>query len=153
MKQRIGCFLMLAMVVIFAACGAEPAEPTADGAADDECVIILDDSELFESPYTISMDENGHRLVVLSPKEDGTLGMELAENTTVETFLSVVAAKEGYTVTLTGPDGKRLTEAAAVIPSGTVFGVYAQGADTPDVSMVIQVVPASQIAPDDDGRN
>ncbi len=153
MKTSLARILSLALAMFltvgaFAACAKDDA-PTATDVADTETVVSVPEDVMVEvsqdDPYTINKDKDGKDVVILIPSDDGTVVMEVAEKTTVETFLSLVKAKDGFTIKLSDKDGKEITDPKTVIAKDMTFEVFADGETTAKVHMTINVVTAAQI--------
>ena len=99
-----------------------------------------------DDPYELKQDKDGNDLVILVPEKDGTITMEVAEKTTLETFLACAVAKEGHTVRVLDDKGNEVTDMKAVIATGMKFEVVKDGEDTAAVSLAIRVITKEQIA-------
>lgn len=130
--------LCLLSLLFFSFVGCEKEEPQT---ADTSSVVsdFLDDSEL-DNAYQIVKD-----VVVLNPKADGGVVMEIAHNTTVQELFTAVVADEGYELAVVDEKGNKLTP-SQTITSGMTFNVYQQGSQEYLFSYVFQTVDASVIA-------
>lgn len=147
---RLISLLMCLLLVgsLFVGCGDdEPAETATDvqstvaSVPADVVVEITDDD-----PYELKQDKDGNDLVILVPEEDGSITMEVAENTTLETFLTCAVAKEGHTIRVLDDKGAEITDMKTVIATGMKFEVVKDGEDTAKVSLAIRVITKQQIA-------
>ena len=77
-----------------------------DVSSEAEPVIIEVDED---EPYAIAKDEDGKDVIILVPGEDGNAIMQVAEGTTVEQFLTLVTAKDGFSIKLTDKAGNEVT--------------------------------------------
>lgn len=148
---RILCIVMIWLTATMAltACKSNDATPTnvnsdvsSDIGVTNEPVII----EVGEDdPYVISKNKQGKDIVILVPGKDGTVTMEVASNTTLEEFLAVVTAKEGFAIRILNTDGKEITDVKAKIANDMTFAVYQDGSDTAKVQYPITVVSEKEI--------
>ncbi len=100
--------------------------------------VIVDVDE--DDPYTISQDANGRDIVILTPNDDGSITMTVAENTTLEVFLGCVIAKDGYAVKVTDATGKEVTDKTVMITKDMVFEIVNNATSQSEVKFVINVV-------------
>ncbi len=146
---RLISLLMCLLLVgsLFVGCGDDEAESPTDvqstvaSVPQDVVVEVTDDD-----PYELKQDKDGNDLVILVPEEDGSVTMEVAEKTTLETFLTCAVAKEGHTVRVMDAEGKEITDLKTVIATGMKFEVVKDGEDTAAVSLAIRVITKEQIA-------
>lgn len=148
---RILCLVLVLMMAVaaFTACKSDKATPTNVTGTDTSSVVSIPDPVIVEvdddAPFAIAKDAKGKDIVILVPNKDGSVTMEVADKTTVEQFLAVVTAKEGFTIKLTDASGKEVTDAKAVIAKDMVFEVFADGESTSKVKYVINVVSQETI--------
>ncbi|MBR3843954.1 MAG: extracellular solute-binding protein [Clostridia bacterium] len=147
---RILCLVLALMmsVALFTACGDDEAESPTDVESTESVVstiapVIVDVDE--DAPYTIAQSKDGKDVVILTPNEDGTITMTVAEKTTLEAFLACVTAKEGYAIKVSAADGKEVTDTKAVIAKDMVFEVFKDGSAEAEVKMAINVVAQDEI--------
>ncbi len=151
MKKAIRLIsLLMALLLVgslFAGCDDEEAESPTDVvnsvvSTPDPVVIVTDDDD----PYEIKQDKDGKDLVILVPEDDGSITMEVAEKTTLETFLTCVTAKEGYTIRVLDAEGKEVTDMKTVIATAMKFEVVKDGEDTAAVSLAVRVITQAEIS-------
>ncbi len=151
MKQaiRILCLLMCLLLVgsLFVGCGDDEAESPTDvqstvASVPEDVVVELTD----DAPYELKQDKDGNDVIILVPEEDGSITMEVAENTTLETFLTCAVAKEGNTIRVLDDKGAEITDMKTVIATDMKFEVVKDGEDTATVSLAIRVITKEQIA-------
>ena len=146
---RLICLLMCLLLVgsLFVGCGDDEVvtdtnvQSTVVSVPQDVVVEVTDDD-----PYELKQDKDGNDLVILVPEKDGSITMEVAEKTTLETFLACAVAKEGHTVRVLDDKGNEVTDLKAVIATGMKFEVVKDGEDTAAVSLAIRVITKEQIA-------
>lgn len=145
---RILCLVLALMMSIslFAGCSPEEEpETTTDvqSTVSTMAPVIVDVDK--DDPYTIAQTKDGKDIVILTPNPDGSITMTVAEKTTLETFLTCVAAKEGYVIKVTDAKGNEVTDTKAVIAKDMIFEVYKDGEDKAEVKLVINVVTQAVI--------
>lgn len=145
---RILCLVLALMmsVSLFAGCSDEETpETTTDvqSAVSTLAPVIVDVDK--DDPYTIAKSKDGKDIVILTPNADGSITMTVAEKTTLETFLTCVAAKEGYAIKITDAKGNEVADPKAVIAKDMIFEVYKDGETTAAVKLVINVVTQEEI--------
>ena len=137
MKRLFGLCLICLLVFIFVGCQKE-----APKSQDTSSVVsvLLDGDELGRNePYQIVKEG-----VLLDPQSDGSLVMEVAHNTTVEEFFTMVVSTQGNEVAVVDKEGKKM-ETSQIITSGMTFQVFEKNNEEPVVSLVLQTVDASEI--------
>ena len=149
---RILSLLLVAMmaIAIFAGCTQQPKDTTPTDVTPTETTpesvpepVIVGPED--DDPYTISKDADGKDVVILTPNDDGTATMNVAEGTTLEQFFTLVTAKEGYTQKVTDAEGNEVTDPAALIADGMTYAVYADGETDPAKQFAIHVESQEKI--------
>ncbi len=149
---RILSLLLVAMmaITIFAGCTQQPKDTTPTDVTPTETTpesvpepVIVGPED--DDPYTISKDADGKDVVILTPNDDGTATMNVAEGTTLEQFFTLVTAKEGYTQKVTDAEGNEVTDPAALIADGMTYAVYADGETDPAKQFAIHVESQEKI--------
>ncbi len=146
---RLISLLLCLMLVgsLFVGCGDDETttptnvESTVESVPEDVVVELTNDD-----PYELKQDKDGNDVIILVPEEDGSITMEVAENTTLETFLTCAVAKEGNTIRVLDDKGAEITDMKTVIATGMKFEVVKDGEDTAAVSLAIRVITKEQIA-------
>ena len=147
---RLICLLLCLLLVgsLFVGCGDDEKESPTDVVSTDTAVsvpenVVVETTD--DDPYEIKQDKDGNDLVILVPETDGSITMEVAEKTTLETFLTCAVAKEGHTVRVLDAEGNEVTDLKAVIADGMKFEVVKDGEDTAVVSLNIRVITKEEI--------
>ena len=90
---RLICLLLCLLLVgsLFVGCGDDEKESPTDVVSTDTAVsvpenVVVETTD--DDPYEIKQDKDGNDLVILVPEADGSVTMEVAEKTTLETFLT-----------------------------------------------------------------
>ncbi len=139
------CLLMVGS--LFVGCGDDKVESNTD--VQSTVVSVPEDVVIGttqDDPYELKQDKDGNDLVILVPEEDGSITMEVAEKTTLETFLTCAVAKEGHTIRVLDDKGAEITDMKAIIATGMKFEVVKDGEDTAAVSLAIRVITKAEIA-------
>ena len=136
MKRLFGLCLICLLVFIFVGCQKE-----APKSQDTSSVVsvLLDGDEFYDEPYQIVKEG-----VLLDPQSDGSLVMEVAHNTTVEEFFTMVVSTQGNEVAVVDQQGKKM-ETSQIITSGMTFQVFEKNNEEPVVSLLLRTVDASEI--------
>lgn len=147
---RIFCIVLVFLMAVscFTACKKDTSETptnTPVTATDNPVVsnVVIEPSA--NDPFSITKDTKGKDIVILTPSEDGTVVMTVAEKTTLKDFLAVVTAKKGFTIKISDAKGKEVTDAKTIIAKNMVFEVFADGATTAEVKYIIDVVSEKKI--------
>ena len=136
MKRLFGLCLICLLVFIFVGCQKE--EPKSQDTSS-VVSITFDGDEFDDEPYQIVKEG-----VLLNPQSDGSLVMEVAHNTTVEEFFTMVVSTQGNEVAVVDQEGKKM-ETSQIITSGMTFEIFEKNNEEPVVSLVLQTVDASEI--------
>lgn len=136
MKRLFGLCLICLLVFTFVGCQKE-----APKSQDTSSVVsvLLDGDEFYDEPYQIVKEG-----VLLDPQSDGSLVMEVAHNTTVEEFFTMVVSTQGNEVAVVDKEGNKL-EASQIITSGMTFEIFEKNNEEPCVSLLLRTVDASEI--------
>ncbi len=133
--KRLFCLCLICLLVFsLAGCGEEPTGDTSSVVE-----VLLDGDEFGEEPYQIVKEG-----VLLAPQEDGSLLMEVAHNTTVEEFFTMVVSTQGNEVAVVDEKGNQMAP-SQIITSGMTFQVFEKNNDEPCVSMPLRTVDESVI--------
>ncbi len=160
MMRMISLVLVLLMALtVFAACkkgedtqdakSSVPAQTTTD--AEIDAVIDQLEEQLQEDTILDATDEDPFTLadsdvvLMVNDEETGVRVLEIAEKTTLEDVLAVVAAKEGYAQKVVDADGEEITDMAAEVADGMVIEFFAADSEEAIVSLAIKVKTAEEI--------
>ncbi len=169
MMRILSLVLVLLMALtVFAACkkgedttdskSSVPADTTTD--AEIDAVIdqleeqikedtILDATE--EDPFTIAESDI---VLMVNDEETGTRVLEIAEKTTLETVLTIVAAKEGFELKVVDADGEEITDMEEEVADGMALQFFSleisetateEERNTPVASLTIKVLTVEEI--------
>lgn len=136
MKRLFGLCLICLLVFIFVGCQKEDPK-TQDTSS--VVSVLLDGDEFYDEPYQIVKEG-----VLLDPQSDGSLVMEVAHNTTVEEFFTMVVSTQGNEVAVVDQEGNKL-ETSQIITSGMTFEIFEKNNEEPCVSLLLRTVDASEI--------
>lgn len=136
MKRLFGLCLICLLVFIFVGCQKEDPK-TQDTSS--VVSVLLDGDEFYDEPYQIVKEG-----VLLDPQSDGSFVMEVAHNTTVEEFFTMVVSTQGNEVAVVDQEGNKL-ETSQIITSGMTFEIFEKNNEEPCVSLLLRTVDASEI--------
>lgn len=136
MKRLFG--LCLICLLVFSLAGCQKEDPKTQDTSS-VVSVLLDGDEFYDEPYQIVKEG-----VLLDPQSDGSLVMEVAHNTTVEEFFTMVVSTQGNEVAVVDQEGNKL-ETSQIITSGMTFEIFEKNNEEPCVSLLLRTVDASEI--------
>ena len=135
--KRLICLCLICLLA-FSLAGCQKEDPKTQDTSS-VVSVLLDGDEFYDEPYQIVKEG-----VLLDPQSDGSLVMEVAHNTTVEEFFTMVVSTQGNEVAVVDQEGNKL-ETSQIITSGMTFEIFEKNNEEPCVSLLLRTVDASEI--------
>ncbi len=136
--KRLICLCLICLLA-FSLAGCQKEDPKTQDTSSVVSVLLDGDELGSNEPYQIVKEG-----VLLAPQSDGSLVMEVAHNTTVEEFFTMVVSTQGNEVAVVDKEGNKL-EASQIITSGMTFEIFEKNNEEPCVSLLLRTVDASEI--------